>query len=292
MPTSNANLLQASETFEAIAAAISETARGRWFLAEYVRRQRNSELQALIDALGRLQGTNGSGQAPAADLDRLRFRLVQMQRLIERAKIEIALAPGSRPLFDQPANENALDSLIHEQEKTTAAVIDAAEFIQEMVWSERGEAAGKAVSERLASLYASAASSMALTERFRLVARLIDQLQQRLAKTVEACDAPGHATVPPEASEAEANLPLAVRLVVNNGGLSAQTQAQAPIEVQAQAPSVEATRPPESRAEMPAGTRTASSPVTAEPDKPKLSANDVLARLSALTTAEKLRRFT
>jgi len=282
MPTSNANLVQASETFEAIAAAISETPRGRWFLAEYARRHRNSELQALIDALGRLQGAAGSVQAPA-DLDRLRFRMVQMQRLIERAKIEIALAPGSRPLFDRPANENTLDALIHEQEKTTAVVIDAAELVQEMVWSKGGEALDKAISERLTALYAAAATSMAVGERLRLLARLIDQLEQRLGKAIESCETETGKTAPPPVAEAEAeaDLPLAVRLVVNNGGRPAEMGAK------------EALTQPEklmaALAEVSAAIAEAGSPA---PEAPRASPKDVLAKLSALTTIEKLRRFT
>jgi hypothetical protein len=291
MATSNANLVQASETFEALAAAISETARGRWFLAEYVRRHRNSELQALIDALGRLQGAGSGVQAPA-DLDRLRFRLVQMQRLIERAKIEIALAPGSRPLFDQPANENTLDALIHEQEKTTAAVIDAAEFIQEMVWSKGGEAVGKAVSERLTALYAAAAASMAVGERFRLLARLIDQLEQRLGKAVESCETEPGNTAPPPIVEAEADLPHAMRLVVNNGGRPAEVDGK-----EAGAKEIGAkeapTQPEKLMAALAeAGAAKAEAAASPAPEAPKASPKNVLAKLNTLTTVEKLRRFT
>jgi hypothetical protein len=41
--------------FEAILNAVMETARGRWFLAEYARRNRNADTRVLLDALARLE---------------------------------------------------------------------------------------------------------------------------------------------------------------------------------------------------------------------------------------------
>ena len=39
--------------YEAIEAAVMETARGRWFLAEFARRNRTADTQVLLDAIGR-----------------------------------------------------------------------------------------------------------------------------------------------------------------------------------------------------------------------------------------------
>ncbi|HWG06337.1 MAG TPA: hypothetical protein VG271_15105, partial [Beijerinckiaceae bacterium] len=41
--------------FEAIEAAVSETTRGRWFLAEYARRLRARETDKVLTALSRLE---------------------------------------------------------------------------------------------------------------------------------------------------------------------------------------------------------------------------------------------
>ncbi len=43
--------------YEAILNAVMETARGRWFLAEYARRNRNADTRLLLDALARLEAT-------------------------------------------------------------------------------------------------------------------------------------------------------------------------------------------------------------------------------------------
>ena len=55
--------------YEAIEAAVTETARGRWFLNEFARRNRSAELRQLLDAMGRLEGAISSGHSnlPPAD---------------------------------------------------------------------------------------------------------------------------------------------------------------------------------------------------------------------------------
>jgi len=49
--------LPAPEDFEAIEAAVMETARGRWFLAEYTRRMRAAETAKLLEAVTRIERT-------------------------------------------------------------------------------------------------------------------------------------------------------------------------------------------------------------------------------------------
>ncbi len=43
------------EDYERIEAAVMETARGRWFLMEFARRQRAAETTRLLDAIARLE---------------------------------------------------------------------------------------------------------------------------------------------------------------------------------------------------------------------------------------------
>ena len=43
------------EDFERIEAAVMETARGRWFLMEFARRQRAAETATLLEAIARLE---------------------------------------------------------------------------------------------------------------------------------------------------------------------------------------------------------------------------------------------
>ncbi|MDE2362583.1 MAG: hypothetical protein KGM42_07885 [Hyphomicrobiales bacterium] len=52
--------------YEAIEDAVMETARGRWFLLEYARRQRAAETQRLSDAVDRLESAIAGMATPAA----------------------------------------------------------------------------------------------------------------------------------------------------------------------------------------------------------------------------------
>ena len=51
--------------YDAIEAAVMETARGRWFLLEYDRRRRTAETGELLAAVTRLERKIGSGGPPA-----------------------------------------------------------------------------------------------------------------------------------------------------------------------------------------------------------------------------------
>ena len=52
----------ASDEFEIIEAAVMETARGRWFLAEFARRTRAAETAALLQAIDRLENALKAGE--------------------------------------------------------------------------------------------------------------------------------------------------------------------------------------------------------------------------------------
>jgi len=51
------------EDYDSIHAAVVETVRGRWFLAEYARRSRMDEVQEMLAAIGRLEATVTSQRA-------------------------------------------------------------------------------------------------------------------------------------------------------------------------------------------------------------------------------------
>ena len=54
--------------FDAIEAAVMETQRGRWFLAEYARRNRMADTRMILDAMARLEHAVSTPRAlPAAD---------------------------------------------------------------------------------------------------------------------------------------------------------------------------------------------------------------------------------
>src|SRR5690242_14465677 len=123
--------------YEAIEGAVMETARGRWFLAEYARRNRNADTTMLLKALDRIEATI-RGESSVEPVDRIRFDLVEMAKAISRTKAEIAaMKPDSEHhgKFGEASSE--LDSVVQATETATSDILACAERIQEMAWTLR-----------------------------------------------------------------------------------------------------------------------------------------------------------
>src|SRR5271165_7527360 len=68
-PISARPVLPGEADYEAIREAFMETSRGRWFLGEYAKRNRNADTTMVLDAVARLEETLAAQrrQQPAAD---------------------------------------------------------------------------------------------------------------------------------------------------------------------------------------------------------------------------------
>jgi chemotaxis protein CheZ len=123
--------------YDAIESAVMETMRGRWFLAEYARRNRNADTTMLLAALERIEAALGGDQSVKA-VDRIRFDIVEMAKAIARTKAEIAaIKPDAahQGKFGEATEE--LDSIVHATEAATSDILAAAEQIQEVAWTLR-----------------------------------------------------------------------------------------------------------------------------------------------------------
>ncbi|ULK99187.1 hypothetical protein [Bradyrhizobium sp. I71] len=94
------------QDYDAIREAFMETARGRWFLGEYARRNRNADTRMVLDAVARIEETLAAQRQPVVE-DRLPEALVEIRRAIREAEtiaiaavdpaaIEASLAPIPR----------------------------------------------------------------------------------------------------------------------------------------------------------------------------------------------------
>src|SRR6476660_4360628 len=59
------------EQYEALESAVMESARGRWFLAEYARRNRAADTMMLLDALKKLEDVAAATPRPSPDVEGL-----------------------------------------------------------------------------------------------------------------------------------------------------------------------------------------------------------------------------
>ena len=73
------------QDYDAIREAFMETARGRWFLGEYARRNRNADTRMVLDAVAKIEETLAAQRQPVVE-DRLPEALVAIRRAVEDAE--------------------------------------------------------------------------------------------------------------------------------------------------------------------------------------------------------------
>ena len=115
--------------YDAICAAVMETVRGRWFLQEYARRNRNADTSTVLNAIERLEAAI-QGERTGQVVERFRFDLDEMAEAVALAKAEIAaikpddaVAGNGRPADPAQAHDRA-----------TSDLLATAEQIQELSW--------------------------------------------------------------------------------------------------------------------------------------------------------------
>jgi hypothetical protein len=124
--------------FEAIEAAVMETPRGRWFLAEFARRNRHADTEVLLAAVARLE-RGVSDQRQHAGMERFRTDLADMSAAIADARAEISSLPD--PLHSHHAGlgeaSHELDAITGTIEIATTEILAATESIQDATWAMR-----------------------------------------------------------------------------------------------------------------------------------------------------------
>ncbi len=92
------------QDYDAIREAFMETARGRWFLGEYARRNRNADTSMVLDAVARIEETLAAQRQPVV-VDRLPEALMAIRRAVREAE---TIAIGA---LDPAAIETSLSSI-------------------------------------------------------------------------------------------------------------------------------------------------------------------------------------
>src|SRR3954468_14086266 len=77
--------------YDAISAAFMETSRGRWFLGEYAKRNRNADTRMVLDAVARIEEKLAAQRRPVPD-DRLPAALGAIRHAVNEAKAAAAHA--------------------------------------------------------------------------------------------------------------------------------------------------------------------------------------------------------
>jgi hypothetical protein len=175
--------------YDAIEAAVMETARGRWFLSEYARRNRTADTEVLLDAIGRLEKAV-SHERPAQDLDRVRFDLLEMAKAISKTKSEIsALRPGEHAHSDLTVASEALDGIVRSTERATSEILEAAEHVQETAWTLReagtDDALCSELDRRATEIYTACTFQDLTAQRIVKIVNTLRFLEGRIAAMIE-----------------------------------------------------------------------------------------------------------
>ncbi|OPY93827.1 hypothetical protein A5906_17225 [Bradyrhizobium sacchari] len=156
------------QDYDAIREAFMETARGRWFLGEYAKRNRNADTRMVLDAVAKIEETLAAQRQPVVE-DRLPDALIEIRRAIREAET-IALAA-----FDPGALEASL-----------APIPRGVRIIKEISWRWREIGADGRICDlidsQLASIETACGQISTIDPRVELKAAF-DLLRERIEQT-------------------------------------------------------------------------------------------------------------
>jgi hypothetical protein len=206
--------------YDAIAAAVVETSRGRWFLSEYARRNRQADTEMVLSAIARLERLCSVPTAePSPDLSETARTIAELRGDLDRAGVS---GPSAR-----------LSSRIQE---TASGILEAAEAIQEIAWALRESGSASELCDRLdrraTQIYGATTVIEAGANQIEKVADTIAMLDANLRAT--AGDTDFTLLGIPQASTAAADMPrpLAPKRTTDPGDIDvieAGTQERAPL---------------------------------------------------------------
>jgi hypothetical protein len=137
------SLTPLSETdYEAIEAAVMETSRGRWFMAEFAKRNRQADTLQLLGAISRIERVVSASVA-AADMPQAAGEpeVGEAAALIADLRIDLERISGRA--------EDRSSGLAARIEAATSTVVQATESIQEVAWNLREAGASEALCDML-----------------------------------------------------------------------------------------------------------------------------------------------
>jgi chemotaxis regulatin CheY-phosphate phosphatase CheZ len=175
--------------YEAIEGAVMETARGRWFLSEYARRNRTADTETLLTAIGRIESLVQEDRE-TQEMDRLRFDLMEMAKAIARTKSEIAsIRPQGAETSELNVASEALDAIVRTTERATSDILEAAEHVQEAAWTLREQGADEPMCDELdrraTDIYTACSFQDLTAQRTSRIVNTLRYLESRINAMIE-----------------------------------------------------------------------------------------------------------
>lgn len=166
--------------YDAIAAAVMETSRGRWFMNEFARRNRHADTQQLLTAIERIERAVGPAASDqAAGLLDTAALIADLRSDLERINTR----------SDHPSN-----GLAERIDEAAGTIVTAVESVQELAWSMREAGVDEALCDRLDRRATEIFAAGTVVEGgARQVAKILDTVAmidsslRALAEGVEPC---------------------------------------------------------------------------------------------------------
>jgi chemotaxis regulatin CheY-phosphate phosphatase CheZ len=182
------SLTTTDDEFDRIELAMSESARGRWFLQEYARRNRSADTEMLLGAIHRLEGVVTS-EREADHVDRMRGDIMDMAQAIARTKTEIAAISAGDPDHSRLDGASlALDAIVRATERATTDILGAAENVQEAAWLLREAGTDTEVCDELdrraTQIYTACSFQDLTAQRTARIVQTLRYLEERLAAMI------------------------------------------------------------------------------------------------------------
>ena len=183
--------------YAAIEATLRDSPLGRWFLAEYARRNRTPETQLLLDAIARLEAAVLKPQRPTG-LPAILIELADISAAISRTRREIAQLRPPQAFDKRLSNASEeLDQIVEATETATSEILSAAEDVQEVAWTLREKGVDPAFCDRLdrhaIDIYTACSFQDITGQRTAKVVRMLPHVEQRIHAVIRAWDAGGAA---------------------------------------------------------------------------------------------------
>lgn len=140
--------------YDAIEAAVKETARGRWFLEEFAQRNRHADTRLVLDAIARLQrSVFGAEPVPAAPVQALpaaREDLHEIESLAEATRKTLAEIDAAHQRDGDLGNE--LDLIVAASGQAISEILSDADRIGEISATMRSQGIAEYICDQLDGL--------------------------------------------------------------------------------------------------------------------------------------------
>ncbi len=194
MPLPPASQTVTDTEYEAIEAAVKETARGRWFLDEFVQRNRNADTRLVLEAIQRLQRSvlgAESEPAPAPQIPAMREDLNEIERTAEQTRKALRDLDAERQRDGDLGSE--LGAIVAASAQAVSGVLSDADRIAEISTTMRAQGIAQHVCDQLDGLAEHINTACAFqdltgqrTQKVVTALRLLESRVQELVKLWQA----------------------------------------------------------------------------------------------------------